>query len=260
MQLFGRRFDMAKILDRYGKVIFESEGTLKETVIKCVSEHTSLAAANLAGANLADANLTDAYLYAANLTAANLTAANLDGANLDGANLDDANLTDAYLYAANLTAANLTAANLYAANLDGANLTDANLTDANLAGANLARAKGINPEKCTPLLILQDQPGKIRAYKLVNKELEGPYNGGIKYKTGEEINVPDANTDVNEQCAAGINVATLDWCLRNWQEGYKVMLVEFTAQDIAAIPTATDGKFRLRRCKVIGEKDIGELV
>jgi hypothetical protein len=219
---------MAKILDRYGKVIFESEGTLKETVIKCVSEHTSLAAANLAGANLADANLTDAYLYAANLTAANLTAANLDGANLDGANLDGANLTDAYLYAANLTAANLTAANLYAANLDGANLTDANLTDANLAGAN--------------------------------KELEGPYNGGIKYKTGEEINVPDANTDVNEQCAAGINVATLDWCLRNWQEGYKVMLVEFTAQDIAAIPTATDGKFRLRRCKVIGEKDIGELV
>jgi hypothetical protein len=36
--------------------------------------------------------------------------------------------------------------------------------------------------------------------------------------------------------------------------------MEFTAADIAAIPLATDGKFRLRRCKVVGEKDITALV
>jgi len=32
--------------------------------------------------------------------------------------------------------------------------------------------------------------------------------------------------------------------------------VEFTAADIAAIPTATDGKFRLFRCRVVEELDL----
>ncbi len=108
--------------------------------------------------------------------------------------------------------------------------------------------------------MLQDQPGNIRAYKLVNKRGEGPYNGGIKYEIGATCKVGDANEDVTQQCAAGINVATLDWCLREWQDGYKVLIVEFTADDIAAIPTATDGKFRLRQCTVVGEKDVSHLV
>jgi hypothetical protein len=215
---------MAKILDAQGKVIFESAGTLKQAVIKCVSEHISLA----------DANLADAYLADANLANANLARANLADANLASANLARAYLADA---------------NLARANLARANLAEAYLANANLDRANLADAKGINPARCTPLLILQDQPGKIRAYKLVNAKMEGPYNGGIKYKTGKEIKVPSADTNINAQCAPGINVATLDWCLRHWQKGYKVMLVEFTAEDIAAIPTATDGKFRLSRNK-----------
>jgi hypothetical protein len=44
--------------------------------------------------------------------------------------------------------------------------------------------------------------------------------------------------------------------MKSWREGYKILTVEFTAKDIAAIPTATDGKFRLRRCKVTGEVDL----
>jgi hypothetical protein len=38
-----------------------------------------------------------------------------------------------------------------------------------------------------------------------------------------------------------------------------VLLVEFTAADIACIPTGTDGKFRLRKFTVVGEKDITAL-
>jgi hypothetical protein len=34
-----------------------------------------------------------------------------------------------------------------------------------------------------------------------------------------------------------------------------VLVVEFTAKDIAAIPNG-DGKFRLHRCRVVGEKKI----
>ena len=129
---------------------------------------------------------------------------------------------------------------------------------ANLSGANLSRAIGISPERTTDLLMLLDQPGKIRAYKLVTSDLRSPIHGfnAITYTIGETIEVSDANTSQNIHCAAGINVATLPWVLRNWCVGWRVLIVEFEAKDIAAIPTATDGKFRLFRCTVVGEKAI----
>jgi hypothetical protein len=166
--------------------------------------------------------------------------ANLARANLTGANLADANLTGAYLADANLT---------------GANLARANLADANLTGA-----KGIAPERCTPLLMLLDQPGPIRAYKLVTADGVGPFNGGITYTVGEFYEVANANPDVTAHCGAGINLATLDWCLREWSAGYRVLIAEFTAADIAAIPTASGGKFRVHRCRIVAEKDVSALV
>jgi hypothetical protein len=142
------------------------------------------------------------------------------------------------------------------ANLAGANLADANLAGAYLADANLADAKGIAKELSTPLTMLLDQPGKIRAYKLVNEDGTGPTYSGINYEIGAEIEEKDACTDETQDCAAGINVATLDWCLRGWQPGYRILIVEFEAKDIACIPLGTDGKFRLFRCKVIEEKKL----
>ena len=108
--------------------------------------------------------------------------------------------------------------------------------------------------------MLLDQPGPIRAYKLVTADGVGPFNGGITYASGLSYAVDDANTDPMEACGAGINLATFDWCLREWQPGYRVLIAEFTAADIAAIPTATDGKFRVHRCRIVGEKDITALV
>jgi hypothetical protein len=35
--------------------------------------------------------------------------------------------------------------------------------------------------------------------------------------------------------------------------------VEFAVEDIAAIPIASDGKIRLHRCKVVGEKNLAEM-
>jgi hypothetical protein len=108
--------------------------------------------------------------------------------------------------------------------------------------------------------MLLDQPERLRAYKLVNAEGEGPYAGGIKYEIGKSYEVTNANTDVTVQCGAGINLATLDWCIRYSRQGYKVLIAEFTSKDIAAIPTATDGKFRVHKCKIVAEKDISKLV
>jgi uncharacterized protein YjbI with pentapeptide repeats len=192
-----------------------------------------------------------------------LADAYLADANLAGAYLADANLAGAYLARANLARAYLAGANLARAYLAGANLADAYLADANLAGAYLAGAylagaKGIVPERSTPLLMLLDQPGKIRAYKLVDADLRSPIqsSGKLKYEIGKTISVEDANTNPNDHCAAGVNVATLDWCLSNWREGNRVLVVEFEAKDIACIPTATDGKFRLFRCDVVAEKTL----
>ena len=174
-------------------------------------------------------------------------------------------LTRANLAGADLACADLTRADLAGANLIGADLAGANLAGANIAGADLAGANGIQPERCTPLLMLLDQPGEIHAYKMVTNEGLSPMakqNGGtpINYEIGKEYEVLDACTDINQQCAVGISLATLDWCLKNWEDGYRVFIVEFKAKDIAAIPTATDGKFRVFRCKVVGEKDISKLV
>jgi hypothetical protein len=107
--------------------------------------------------------------------------------------------------------------------------------------------------------MLLDQPGAIRAYKLVNSNMEGPYNGGIVYEIGKSFKVDDADTNDMDHCGAGINIATLDWCMKEWKEGYRILIVEFKAKDIAAIPIATDGKFRIHRCKVVGEKDLKEI-
>lgn len=108
-------------------------------------------------------------------------------------------------------------------------------------------------------MMLLDQPGKIRAYKLVNGIGQGPFNGGITYRLGERAEVADASTDALIDCAPGINVATLDWCARQWRPGYRILIVELEAADIAAIPVSTDGKFRLHRCTVVGEKDLAGL-
>ena len=142
------------------------------------------------------------------------------------------------------------------ADLSGADLSGADLSQAYLSGADLSGAKGIDPNRCTPLRLLLDQPGKIRAYKLVDATGVGPFNGGIKYAVGKAYEVTDASTDEMVDCAAGINLATLDWCMCAWRDGYRILLAEFTAADIAAIPTATDGKFRVHRCKIVGEKDL----
>ena len=145
------------------------------------------------------------------------------------------------------------------ADLSGANLSGADLFRADLFRANLSGAKGISPNRCTQLLILHEQVGKIRAYKLVNEKYEGPFYGGIKYTVGKTYVVDDADCSIEIQCSKGISLASLDWCMKEWKPGYHILVAEFARKDIAAIPTATDGKFRVKKCKIIKEKDLLKL-
>jgi hypothetical protein len=77
-------------------------------------------------------------------------------------------------------------ADLGGANLRDADLGGANLRGADLGGANLGGAKGLDRTRTQPLMMLLDQPGAIRAYKLVTSELESPIapeNGHGKLST-----------------------------------------------------------------------------
>ncbi len=173
------------------------------------------------------------------------------------------NLSYADLSYADLSYADLSSANLSYANLSSANLSYADLSYADLSYANLSYAIGINKYLTTNLYFLYDQPGIIRAYKIVNKDNEGIYSREnnypiIVYEIGKEYQVENPDKDENNQCGAGINVATLDWCIKEYKKGYKILVVEFTAKDIACIPIGSDGKFRLSCCKVVDEKNLKE--
>ena len=205
--------------------LYECEAdSLKEAIVKAVAERADLQCADLGDANLRGANLRDA----------DLGGAYLRDAYLRDANLRDANLRDAYLYGADLGGADL-------------------------RGADLHGAKGIKKHFTTPLYSMLYATGTINSFKLVNKHGEGPQYGGIKYEIGKEYNVKDADEDENIDCGAGINLATLDWCCKEWRGEYRILIAEHTKEDIAAIPIGSDGKYRVHRCKIVGEVDLKEV-
>jgi hypothetical protein len=164
------------------------------------------------------------------------------------------------LRGAYLRGADLSGAYLRGADLRGAYLRGADLSGAYLRGADLSYARGIRSDLTTALALLRHQPGPIRALKIVTQDGHGPtYRAPRPYVVGESYEAPDANTDETVQCGAGINVASPDWILREYQAGQRVLVVEFTSADIAAIPCGSDGKFRLRRCTVVAEMQPHEL-
>ena len=122
---------------------------------------------------------TDAIIYTTN--APDLKSA-VEQAVKEGVNLSGADLYEANLSGANLSGSNLSGADLSGADLSGADLSRAYLFGANLSGADLSGAKGINKNLCTPLQMLFDQPGKIRAYKLVTSASTGPHYPSITYE------------------------------------------------------------------------------
>ena len=94
--------------------------------------------------------------------------------------------------------------------------------------------------------------------KYRNKRIYNYYHD-IKYEIGQTYSEKDANCDETIQCAAGISLASMDWCLKEYKEGYRIFVAEFTREDIACIPIGSDGKFRVKRCKIVAEKDLRKL-
>ena len=207
--------------------------------------------ANLRGANMRGVDLQDADLRDANLRGANSLCADFRGVNLRDANLRGANLRDADLQDANLRGANLRGTDLRGANLRAANLRDVDLRGANLRDANLRDAKYKEPLFICDLYSLKLLPKNtiLTYWKYLIGGLS-PYQDA-KYEIGKEYKFKDYDSDENKQCGLGGNVATLMWCLKDNLAVDEFIEVEFKVKDIVAIPYISDGKFRVKKFKVL---------
>jgi len=229
------------------EIMYSGEyNSLRDMIISLVSEGKSFSGAICSVADLSVADLSGADLSDADLSDADLSDADLSGADLSGADLSDANLSGA---------------DLSDANLSGADLSDADLSGANLSGADL---KNVVRNCVDELTILRFQAGNIRALKLVTDKYKSPMlhgRNGIPFDchVGKILKSNDAERDERINCARGISVATPNWILHNYKEGYRIVLVEHKAKDIAAIPIGTDGKYRISKGKVVAEISIEEL-
>jgi len=236
-------------------------------------EGTELDQANLEGADLMGANLNDTRLTVTNLKDTNLSnailiKANLYKADLTWATATKADFTDAIvkyatlyhttLIRANFSGADLSYADLRYANVEKSLLYGTILKWADIRGADFKGAKGIEEAKFFPhsnLDILKLIKGKMTAYKVIDWDNRGTAYPSIEYKIGKIVKEEDYDSDERNLDSKGIYVAPLSWCkqYQNRGAGYKIIEVEFTAKDIVAIPYATDGEFRVKRCKVIRE-------
>lgn len=160
-------------------------------------------------------------------------------------------LQDADLQGANLRGADLRDANLRGAYLQGANLRGAYLRDANLRDANLRGAKYKEPLFLCDLYSLKLLPkNTVLTFWKYLKDGLSPYRN-MEYEVGKEYQFGDYNSDENDQCGEGCNVATLMWCLKDNSSADEFIEVEFKVKDIVAVPYVTDGKFRVKRIKVL---------
>ena len=218
----------------------------------------NLRKANLRNVSLREANLRGAYLYGANLRDANLCDANLQRADLQKANLQGADLWRANLYDAKLQGANLQGTSLQGANLQGANLRKATLHNVDLQESDLRKAnlqetdlRDNNFSFLPDLYSLKLLPPNttLRYWKYLIDGVS-PYRS-CTYKVGKIYKFKDYDKDERITCSKGGNVATLMWCLQDCLYANEFIEVEFKVKDIAAIPFATDGKFRVKKFKVI---------
>ena len=218
--------------------------------------------ADLKKTNFANADLQDSDFYNADLKLAIFFHANLKNANFSHADLKDADFYNANLENANFTNADLKYANLSNANLQNTNFKNADLKDASFQNTDLQNIKYYEPiffDNIYYLLTLQ-KPIKMTGWKyLINGK--SPYQGAT-YEVGRVYTFNDIDTNRNNHCSKGGNIATLNWCLKDNSKADEFLEVEFKTTDLI-VPYLTDGKFRVSKFKVlrkINRKEALELI
>lgn len=170
-------------------------------------------------------------------------------ADLRGANLSDANLSRA----------DLRGADLRGADLSRADLSDAHLSRADLSRADLSRATGLlnSIDWLKENHEIEEVDGKlyIVAYKAFGVHYCTPINW--KIEAGSVISEVVNPLPTND-CACGINVATVKWCRSNLSRRKEVWKLHIDLFDLvsAVVPYHTDGKWRVGKATLVEVVDL----
>lgn len=205
------------------------------------------------GADLSQAELAGAAFWGCDFRGATLTGAWLPGASFCGCDLSGADFSGACLRGADLSGCKLIGVRMVGANLSGTDLAYAEFQNADLSyscldgvyllGKELAGARGIVVDATTPLAILKEQRGPLRAFAMARKDGEAFSGGGVYLSVGCEYFDPEADTNETVLRGRGLDVGTFRECVIYYlgNKGYclaadRIFLVEFMPEDIAAMP------------------------
>ena len=165
--------------------------------------------------------------------------ADLSNLDLEHIDLSNSDFSHATFCNSNLKRTSYRASNLYMADFRNADLTGALLYYANMSRCYFSDTSGVDQDGINQLSMLYDQVGKIRMYMPTD-------NNKHDIAVGKKF----INCDVY----------TLDHCVRRWWDADdKIYIVEFTAKDLLDITERMDGIVRVKKCTVVGEKNLDEL-
>jgi len=217
-------------------------------------ENVNFRYANFMSAELINVNLFNSDCLWANFSKADLSGSKFSetdfyGASFHGANLRQVRFTDVILANANFRYADLSGAIFEHANIRGADFRNATLNNTKFEYINNKIFFEILPGLY--LLKMQLPETKLKAWKYLFSDWTSPFYE-YKYEVGKTYTEKDYSIDERSNCAKGFNIATLQWCLKNsGRKTDRFIEVEFSAKDIIAVPFVTDGKFRVKKLKVL---------
>lgn len=207
---------------------------------------------------LKDAAFSRCDLSMADFSFADLTSCSFIECDFNGTNFYKANLTNVKFEDCTFNSNT----SFLSADIKKISVTPAPVENQQILVLKLSQARNFHPEMFDMLWLLQYQKGKVRLFKLVTDNNTGIYKTGktsITYTDGKTVRVNKYDTDCRIECAEGIHLATLDWCYKHFEEGYKIKVCEFDVKDIVAIPYGGEGKIRVRKCKVLYSLDLKKL-
>ena len=169
--------------------------------------------------------------------------ADLSDADLRGVDLSDADLRGAYL-----SSAYLRGADLCGANLRGAYLSDADLRGADLSSANLSGAKGLT----NPIDFMAENFERVTEGYIVYKTFFHMHGAPSYWEIKPNSVISEtANPLRIDDCACGINVATLEWVRKFASGEIWKCLIEWDWLPGVVVPYNTDGKIRCERLRLL---------